>query len=70
MKKTLQLRIEGMHCEGCVRRVAQALNKLEGVHVHSVEVGSAAVVLDSARVSPQQVAAAVNGLGFSARVER
>jgi copper chaperone len=70
MEKIVKLKIEGMHCEGCVRRVTQALNALAGVRVESVEVGSAAVILDPARVSPQQVAAAVNSIGFAARAEQ
>ncbi|HTW60870.1 MAG TPA: heavy-metal-associated domain-containing protein [Terracidiphilus sp.] len=70
MEKIVKLKIEGMHCEGCVRRVTQALNALAGVRVESVEVGSAAVILDPARVSPRQVAAAVNSIGFAARAEQ
>ena len=70
METTAKLKIEGMHCDGCVRRVTQALNALDGVRVESVEVGSATVVLDSARISSQQVAAAVNGIGFTACAER
>ncbi len=53
-----------------MRRVTQALSALQGVRVDSVEVGSAAVFLDPARVSPEDVAAAVNRLGFAARAER
>ena len=66
----VKFKIQGMHCEGCVRRVTQALSALQGVRVDSVEVGSAAVFLDPARVSPEDVAAAVNRLGFAARAER
>jgi copper chaperone len=70
MEMAVKLKIEGMHCEGCVRRVTQALNAVKGVRVESVGIGSATVVLDSARVSPEQVAAAVQSIGFSARAER
>jgi copper chaperone len=70
MEKTVKLTIEGMHCEGCVRRVTQALRALDGVRVEAVEVGSAVVTLESGRVTPEQVAAAVNRLGFTAREER
>lgn len=69
MERIIQLKIEGMHCEGCVRRVKHALGAVEGVRAETVEVGSATVVVDSARVSPEQVVAAVNGIGFTARVE-
>jgi copper chaperone len=70
MGMRVKLKIEGMHCEGCVRRVTQALNALGGVRVDSVEVGSASVILDPAQTSPEQVAAAVNGMGFKACAER
>lgn len=69
MERIIQLKIEGMHCEGCVRRVTQALSAVGGVRVKRVDVGSAAVVVDSTRVSPEQVVAAVNGIGFTARIE-
>jgi copper chaperone CopZ len=68
-EKTIRLQIEGMHCEGCVRRVTQALGAVAGVRVESVNVGSAAVAIDPARVSAEQVAAAVNGIGFTAHAE-
>ncbi len=70
METTVKLKIDGMHCEGCVRRVTQALSAMNGVRVESVEVGSASVRLDPARVSPQQVCAAVNSIGFAARMDR
>jgi copper chaperone len=66
MENKLNLSIEGMHCAACVRRVTNALTGLEGVHVESVEVGSAKVAFDKARVSPDQVVAAVDGIGFTA----
>jgi copper chaperone len=66
----VKFKIEGMHCEGCVRRVTQALNALQGVRVESVEVGSATVFLDPALASPERVAAAVNDIGFAARAEQ
>jgi copper chaperone CopZ len=70
MEMRVKLKIEGMHCEGCARRVTQALNALGGVQVEAVEVGSACVVLDPARTSPERVAAAVNDIGFKACAEQ
>ena len=35
------LRIDGMHCGSCVRRVSQALASTEGVRVNEVLVGAA-----------------------------
>jgi copper chaperone CopZ len=69
MNKQTRLLIEGMHCEACVRRVTNALNGIEGVRVDSVKVGSATVMFDAATVKPEQLAAAVDGIGFTARIE-
>lgn len=63
----LSMTIEGMHCGGCVNRVTQALKKVDGVDVRSVEVGSAKVVFDPEKASEDQVLAAVNKIGFTAR---
>ena len=67
MKQQLELAIEGMHCDGCVRRVTAALSKVEGAQVEKVEVGSARVQLDTEKASPEELIDAVNRLGFKAR---
>jgi copper chaperone len=69
MKKTISVKIDGMHCEGCVRRVTQALNATSGVQVDSVEVGSASVTIDPRQVSPGQIKTALMNIGFTARVD-
>ena len=69
MENTLNLAIEGMHCGACVRRVASALQSVEGVTVKSVEVGSAEIVFDAAETSAQDITAALNRNGFPARVQ-
>jgi len=69
MEKTIKLAIEGMHCDGCVRRVTHALSTVEGARVESVEVGSATVAIDPSHVSSEQIAGAINRIGFTARVE-
>lgn len=66
----VRLSIEGMHCDGCVRRVTNALASVDGVRVDSVAVGSAVVAVDPKRATSEQVAAAVNRIGFTALVER
>ena len=43
----MNIAIEGMHCDACVRRVRMALEKVEGVTVHEVKVGSAVVDADA-----------------------
>jgi copper chaperone len=68
MKNTLTLSIEGMHCGACVRRVTDALQKVDGVELGSVEVGSAKLAFDPEESTADQIAAAVNRIGFQASV--
>jgi copper chaperone len=68
--ENIQLAIKGMHCTACVRRVTLALTGIEGIRVDSVEVGSAKVGIDPAAVAPEQITAAVERIGFKARIER
>ncbi len=44
MTKQIELKIEGMHCDGCVRRVTALLKRVDGVDVESVVVGEAKVL--------------------------
>ena len=69
MQQTMKLSIEGMHCGACVKRVTNALSAVPGVQVESVDVGLAKVGYDAASVQPEQVAAAVDRIGFKAHVE-
>ena len=64
-KETLNLAIEGMHCGGCVRRVTVALEKLEGVEVVRVEVGSAEIRRPAGQPEAP-VLEAIGRLGFKA----
>jgi copper chaperone len=68
MQDTLELSIEGMHCGACVRRVMHALQAVPGVAVGSVEIGSAKLAFDPEEATAQEITAAVNGIGFTAKV--
>jgi copper chaperone CopZ len=70
MENNLTLSIEGMHCDACVRRVTNVLAAVGGVQVKSVEVGSARIAFDPAQASPEQIAAAVDRIGFTAHIAR
>lgn len=67
MSTTLKLSIDGMHCGGCVTRVTNTLKKLDGLEVRDVQVGSAEVSYDEARLQPTAIVEAVNRIGFTAR---
>ena len=64
----LSLSISGMSCGHCVGRVTTALSGLEGVSVEQVEVGSARLSYDPAKVTSDRIARAVDDVGFAARV--
>ena len=70
MQEALALSIEGMHCGACIRRVTDALRKIEGVQVNSVAVGSANVMFDPAEVTVEKITGRINGIGFTAHTEK
>jgi len=70
MQEKLALSIEGMHCGACVRRVTAALQGVKGVELGTVEVGSAQMIFDTEQASGDAIAAALNRIGFSARIEK
>ena len=53
------LRIDGMHCGACVKRVTQALASVEGVVVNEVRVGAARL---TANLDPAPVVLVVAAL--------
>jgi copper chaperone CopZ len=63
---TIHLRIDGMHCGSCVRRVTQTVNSLPQTTADEVVVGAARVTTES---SPDAVIAALATAGFRAHVD-
>jgi copper chaperone len=61
---TTNLKIDGMHCQACVRRVSAAIGKVEGVKSSKVEIGSAAVDFDPTLTTKESIAEAVREAGF------
>ena len=66
----ITLRIDGMHCGACVRRVTQALQKVEGVEVEEVRVGAARVKSQAGAASEPALLQSLEKAGFPALVER
>jgi len=62
------IEIQGMHCAGCAVNVEQALKRLPGVRFveASYEKGQAVVEYDPAKVSPEQLQAAIERIGYKA----
>jgi len=66
--REVTLRIENMHCDGCVRRVSQALAQVNGVHVGEVRVGAARVQAPEA-LPEGALVSALEKAGYPAHVE-
>ena len=60
-----------MTCGGCTGSVQRALSKIAGVsHVAvSLSPGSATVEVDTKRVTPDQIEAAIGSLGYRATLQ-
>ncbi|HYZ86433.1 MAG TPA: heavy-metal-associated domain-containing protein [Bryobacteraceae bacterium] len=60
----LNIKVEGMHCGACVRRLTLALNRVEGVEAKQVDVGSATITYDPEKTSDSEIKRAVENAGF------
>lgn len=58
------LEIDGMSCDHCVSAVRSALEALEAVTVHEIDVGSAEVTFDPSDISHDQIGEAIDDAGF------
>ncbi len=65
----LTLRIDGMHCASCVRRVTQALASTEGIVVNEVHVGGAQLTSAQNPAPVELLIEAVAKAGFTAHLE-
>lgn len=63
-----RLKIENMHCDACVRRVRQALEKVDGAQVGDVHVGGARVQAPES-VPASALVSAVEKAGYPATLE-
>ncbi len=63
------LRIDGMHCGSCVRRVTQTLNSAEGVKVEEVRIGAARLKTED-RLHLDAAIAALAKAGYPAHLEQ
>ncbi len=65
-QRNLTLAIEGMHCGACVRRVTTALEKMDGVEVVQVDIGSAVVRFTGSEPEEARILDAIERIGFKA----
>ena len=64
----ITLRIEGMHCGACVRRVSQALASAQGLIVKEVQIGAARIESDQQAATTQAIEALAKA-GYKAHPE-
>lgn len=59
--------VEGMHCESCSSAITEALIKVDGVESASADhvSGSASARFQSPGVSPDELVAEIEGLGYT-----
>jgi len=67
MERTTNLVIDGMSCGACVKGVTTVLSRLDGVSPQQVEVGSAVISYDDARITPIAITEALTAAGYPAR---
>jgi copper ion binding protein len=67
-KTKIELKIEGMTCQGCVRSIEKKLATVDGVDYAHVNLGAgkAIVEFDDARADSSKLMAAVEQIGFHA----
>ncbi len=66
----ITLRIDGMHCGSCVKRVTQALASTEGLQVEEVRLGAARALVPEGTEPIDKVIAALAKAGYSAHLEQ
>lgn len=62
------LRIDGMHCGSCVRRVSQALEATPGLKVTEVRLGAARISADEVAAVDEAIQAVVKA-GFNTQLD-
>ena len=69
MTSSIELPIEGMTCASCAARIEKKLNRLDGVSASvNYATEKASVEYDPAQVEPEALVAAVEQVGYAARL--
>jgi copper chaperone CopZ len=68
-KSRVELKVQGMTCQGCVRSVQRRLSKVTGVECAHVDLdaGTATVEYDDSLADSGQLVRAVEQIGYQAR---
>ncbi len=66
---TVSLQIDGMMCDGCVRRVEKLLARAGAQPSAEVSIGSARVEIDESSVAPEALVQALESAGYRVRLQ-
>ncbi len=63
--------VTGMACDGCEVAVKMAVKKLDGIHQvdASYKEGSAVVSYDPSKVTPEEIEAAIEKIGYQSKLQ-
>jgi copper chaperone len=64
------LKIDGMHCGSCVRRVTQVLTATEGIQVQEVRIGAARLSSSGEPAAVELAMTALSKAGYPAHLEK
>jgi copper chaperone CopZ len=67
--KTVDLYIDGMHCERCLQNVRQSLSQVKGVESYSVDIGHARVDYLPQLAGLEEIRRAVEKAGYTAHYQ-
>ena len=67
-KETVNIDVEGMHCEKCVARVKEALENVDGVTNADVRLEDNAATVEGHGFDAAALAAAIKAIGFEATI--
>ena len=63
-KLTETFEVEGMTCNGCMRKVREALEKVEGVEIEDLSIRSAEITYDPTAVDRSAIVDAIRAEGY------
>jgi copper chaperone CopZ len=67
---TIELKIDGMHCDGCVNAVRRVLTSVPAVSAVTIDLGAGSASVEaSAGVDPATLVSAVENAGYDARIK-
>jgi copper chaperone CopZ len=71
MDSSIELKVDGMTCQGCVRSVTKKLSGMTGVSSAAVDLaaGKATVQYDASSAKVEDLIAAVEQIGFHASMK-